>query len=65
MHSSVWTYLKRAMTVALVLGPMLALVSVDVEARARWRWRWRWRAVGADVMSHTVAAVALVAADVC
>jgi hypothetical protein len=32
MHSSVWTYLKRAMTVALVLGPMLALVSVDVEA---------------------------------
>jgi hypothetical protein len=33
MHSSVWTYLKRAMTVALIVGPMLALVSVDVEAR--------------------------------
>jgi hypothetical protein len=33
MHSSVWTYLKRALTVALVLGPILALVSVDVEAR--------------------------------
>ncbi len=27
------TYLKRAMTVALIVGPMLALVSVDVEAR--------------------------------
>ncbi len=35
MHSSVWTYLKRAMTVALVLGPMLAFVSVDVEAARR------------------------------
>jgi len=33
MHSSFWTYLKRALTVALILGPTLALVSVDVEAR--------------------------------
>ena len=33
MHSALSTYLKRAMTVALILGPTLALVSVDVEAR--------------------------------
>jgi hypothetical protein len=33
MHSALSTYLKRAMTVALIVGPMLALVSVDVEAR--------------------------------
>lgn len=33
MHASFWTYLKRAMTVALIVGPMLALVSVDAEAR--------------------------------
>jgi len=33
MHSSFWTYLKRGLTVALILGPTLALVSVDVEAR--------------------------------
>ncbi len=33
MHSLRWTYWKRALTIALVLGPMLALVSVDVEAR--------------------------------
>ena len=33
MYSSFWTYFKRATTVALIVGPMLALVSVDVEAR--------------------------------
>ena len=33
MYSSCWTCLKRALTVALILGPMLAMVSVDVEAR--------------------------------
>jgi hypothetical protein len=33
MHYLLSTYLKRAMTVALIVGPMLALVSVDVEAR--------------------------------
>ena len=33
MHDSLSTYLKRALTVALIVGPMLALVSVDVEAR--------------------------------
>jgi len=33
MHSSFWTYLKRVITVALIVGPMLALVSVDAEAR--------------------------------
>jgi len=33
MQSALSTYLKRAMTVALIVGPMLALVSVDVEAR--------------------------------
>lgn len=33
MHSSFWTYLKRATTVALIVGPMLALVSVEAEAR--------------------------------
>ena len=35
MHSSLSTYLKRAMTVALIVGPMLALVSADVDARGR------------------------------
>lgn len=33
MNSALSTYLKRAITVALILGPTLALVSVDVEAR--------------------------------
>ncbi|MDQ5909929.1 MAG: hypothetical protein QG599_2024 [Pseudomonadota bacterium] len=33
MYDSLFKYLKQAMTVALVMGPMLALVSVDVEAR--------------------------------
>lgn len=33
MYSSFWTYFKRATTVALIVGPMLALVSADVEAR--------------------------------
>ena len=33
MYSSFWTYFKRATTVALIVGPVLALVSVDVEAR--------------------------------
>ena len=33
MHSSFWTYLKRAMAIALVVGPILALVSVEAEAR--------------------------------
>ena len=33
MHNSPSTYLKRAMTVALIMGPMLALVSLDAEAR--------------------------------
>ncbi len=34
MHSSFWTYLKRAMAIALVVGPILALVSVEAEAPA-------------------------------
>ena len=33
MHSARSTYLKRALTVALILGPTLALVSAEVEAR--------------------------------
>jgi hypothetical protein len=33
MHFTLSTYWKRALTVALIVGPMLALVSVDVEAR--------------------------------
>jgi hypothetical protein len=33
MHSSFRTYLKRAMAIALVVGPILALVSVEAEAR--------------------------------
>ena len=33
MHNAFSTCLKRTMAVALVAGPMLALVSVDVEAR--------------------------------
>lgn len=33
MHSSFWTHLKWAMIVALIVGPMLALVSVEAEAR--------------------------------
>ena len=33
MHSARSTYLKRALTVALIVGPMLALVSAEVEAR--------------------------------
>ncbi len=33
MHSTLSTYLKRALTVALILGPTLALVSAEVEAR--------------------------------
>lgn len=35
MHSSFWTYLKRATVIALIVGPVLALVSVDVEAGRR------------------------------
>lgn len=33
MYASLSTYLKRVLTVALVVGPVLALVGVDVEAR--------------------------------
>ncbi len=33
MHSARSTYLKRALTVALIVGPTLALVSAEVEAR--------------------------------
>ncbi|HSA48359.1 MAG TPA: hypothetical protein P5552_17965 [Candidatus Competibacteraceae bacterium] len=33
MHSARSTYLKRALAVALILGPTLALVSAEVEAR--------------------------------
>ena len=35
MSSLLSTYLKRAVTVALIVGPMLALVSADVGARGR------------------------------
>lgn len=35
MHSSFWTYLKRATVIALIVGPVLTLVSVDVEAARR------------------------------
>ena len=33
MHSARSMYLKRALTIALILGPTLALVSAEVEAR--------------------------------
>lgn len=33
LHNSPSMYLKRAMTIALIMGPMLALVNIDVEAR--------------------------------
>ncbi|HOB62317.1 MAG TPA: hypothetical protein PKI41_09355 [Candidatus Competibacteraceae bacterium] len=35
MRTEPWMYWKRALTIALIAGPMLALVSIDVEAGRR------------------------------